>query len=675
MGADEFHQHAAELVGDMRDQPIFVASDVKYDAIVRYEIDDRTKGALHVGRACPPCPGHDRKPGLQRPFGRRVPLPELNQSPTSNHLHRNAIACHQIGYKREPCLTPAASGVTHGAMSDTAANIAEYSVSEISAALKRTVEDAYGYVRVRGEISGYRGPHSSGHSYFSLKDDKARLEAVVWRGTLSRLKFKPEEGVEVVATGKLTTFAGQSKYQIVIEALEPAGVGALMALLEARRKALAAEGLFAEDRKRPLPYLPRVIGVVTSPTGAVIRDILHRLADRFPTRVLVWPVRVQGETSAAEVAAAIEGFNALPPGGALPRPDLLIVARGGGSLEDLWSFNEEVVVRAAASSAIPLISAVGHETDFTLIDYAADRRAPTPTAAAEMAVPVRSELIETVGGLGGRLAGATLRAIESSRRELRAAARALPRAEDLFAMPRRVFDELASRIGRALTANTGAHRTRFERVAGRLSLGGLDRMIERARERLVVADSRKAVFYTRTVERLRERLTTAGERRSQFLARGVERLRARLASAAKLLDVVSYRSILERGFALVSDFEDREPIRSAAGVPDGKVLDIEFHDGHVRAVSGGASDAKTEAAQAGRRRFAGEFAVGRGSRQSAIGDRRHDCRLPNADCPISTFSRITCRLVPVMPRSRKPASAKTGTKPMKRKLGESGSTG
>ncbi|MEX0852273.1 MAG: exodeoxyribonuclease VII large subunit, partial [Bauldia sp.] len=248
-------------------------------------------------------------------------------------------------------------------MAETAANIAEYTVSELSNALKRTVEDAYGYVRVRGEISGFRGVHSSGHAYFTLKDEKARLEAVVWRTTLQRLKFKPIEGVEAVATGKLTTFAGQSKYQIVIEALEPAGVGALMALLEARRKALAAEGLFAEARKVPLPYLPRVIGVVTSPTGAVIRDILHRLGDRFPTRVIVWPVRVQGETSAAEVAAAIDGFNALPPGGAIPRPDLLIVARGGGSLEDLWSFNEEVVVRAAANSAIPLISAVGHETD------------------------------------------------------------------------------------------------------------------------------------------------------------------------------------------------------------------------------------------------------------------------------------------------------------------------
>ncbi len=485
-------------------------------------------------------------------------------------------------------MTLTASRVTHDAMSDAAVNVVEFTVSEISAALKRTVEDAYGYVRVRGEISGFRGAHSSGHCYFTLKDDKARLEAVVWRGTLPRLKFKPEEGVEVVATGRLTTFAGQSKYQLVIEALEPAGVGALMALLEARRKALAAEGLFAEARKRPLPYLPRVIGVVTSPTGAVIRDILHRLADRFPTHVLVWPVRVQGETSAAEVAAAIAGFNGLPAGGAIPRPDLIIVARGGGSLEDLWSFNEEIVVRAAAASAIPLISAVGHETDFTLIDYAADKRAPTPTAAAEMAVPVRSELIAAVGDFGSRLTGAALRHIESRQRDLRAAARALPRAEDLFAMPRRQFDELASRIGRALLANARVHRTQFERVAGRLSLAGLERMIERAREQLVAADGRKAVFYMRNLERSRERLATAGERKSQFLARAIERLGARLASATKLLDVVSYRSILERGFALVSDFEDREPVRSAAAVPDGRVLDIEFHDGHVRAVSGGA---------------------------------------------------------------------------------------
>ena len=448
-------------------------------------------------------------------------------------------------------------------MSETQANVGEYTVSEISAALKRTVEDTYGYVRVRGEISGFKGAHSSGHSYFTLKDDKARLEAVVWRLTLPKLRFRPTEGVEVVATGKLTTFPGQSKYQLVIDALEPAGVGALMALLDARRKALAAEGLFAEARKKPLPYLPRVIGVVTSPTGAVIRDILHRLAERFPTRVIVWPVRVQGETSAAEVAAAIAGFNAFTPGGRVPRPDLLIVARGGGSLEDLWSFNEEIVVRAAAASTIPLISAVGHETDFTLLDLVADRRAPTPTAAAEIAVPVRADLVATVDGIGGRVAGAALRLIEARRKEMRAAARALPRAEDLLALPRRAFDELAARIGLALLANARVHRTQFEKASARLSIGGLERVVERAGERLAALAERKGLF----------------------LQRRVERLATRLDQLAKLLDVVSYRSVLRRGFALVS--ADDEPVRSAAAVPRGKALSIEFHDGHVAAVSGG----------------------------------------------------------------------------------------
>ena len=267
-------------------------------------------------------------------------------------------------------------------------------------ALKRTVEDAYGHVRVRGEISGFRGPHSSGHCYFALKDESAKIEAVIWKGAHGRMRFKPQEGLEVIATGKLTTYPGSSKYQIVIEALEPAGVGALMALMEERKRKLAAEGLFDEARKQLLPWLPEVIGVVTSPTGAVIRDILHRLDDRFPRRVLVWPVKVQGDGSAEQVAAAIRGFNALPEGGKIPRPDLLIVARGGGSLEDLWSFNEEIVVRAAAESMIPLISAVGHETDITLIDFAADKRAPTPTAAAEMAVPVRAELFVEVASAG-----------------------------------------------------------------------------------------------------------------------------------------------------------------------------------------------------------------------------------------------------------------------------------
>src|ERR671924_371365 len=302
-------------------------------------------------------------------------------------------------------------------------NIPEWTVSELSAALRKTVEDAFGFVRVRGEISGFRGPHSSGHCYFALKDESAKIEAVIWKFNHARMRFKPQEGLEVIATGKLTTYPGSSKYQIVIEALEPAGIGALMALMEERKKKLAAEGLFEEARKQLLPWLPEVIGVVTSPTGAVIRDILHRLEDRFPRRVLVWSVKVQGDGSAEQVAAAIRGFNALPETGCIRRPDLLIVARGGGSLEDLWSFNEEIVVRAAAASMIPLISAVGHETDVTLIDFAADVRAPTPSAAAELAVPVRNELCARVESLTRRSFACWQRGQEARRAELRAAIR------------------------------------------------------------------------------------------------------------------------------------------------------------------------------------------------------------------------------------------------------------
>src|SRR5215204_2318027 len=286
-------------------------------------------------------------------------------------------------------------------MNEPRLNIVEMTVSELSMALKRTVEDAYGYVRVRGEL-GKVSYHTNGHIYLDLKDDKSCLAGVVWRTAAPRIKLKLEAGLEVVVTGRITTYPGKSRYQIAIETLEPAGLGALMALVEQRKKKLAAEGLFDAARKQLLPFLPHVIGVITSPTGAVIRDILHRLADRFPRRVLVWPVKVQGEGSAEQVAGAIRGFNALAPNGRIPRPDLLIVARGGGSLEDLWSFNEEIVVRAAAESMIPLISAVGHETDVTLIDFASDVRAPTPTAAAEMAVPVRSELFVEVESLARR---------------------------------------------------------------------------------------------------------------------------------------------------------------------------------------------------------------------------------------------------------------------------------
>src|SRR5229473_3556102 len=349
-------------------------------------------------------------------------------------------------------------------------NLVEFTVSELAAALKRTVEDAYAYVRVRGEISGFRGQHASGHCYFALKDEGAKIEAVIWKSAFARMRIKPEEGLEVIATGRLTTYPGRSTYQIVIEALEPAGLGALMALLEQRKQKLAAEGLFDEARKQLIPFLPNRIGVVTSASGAVIRDILHRLGERFPRPVLVWPVRVQGEGSAAEIAAAIHGFNALPQSGPLSRPDLLIVARGGGSLEDLWSFNEEIVVRAAAASMIPLISAVGHETDVTLIDFSADRRAPTPTAAAEMAVPVRAELFVEVSTLARRVMVCWQRGQEGRRNEFRAAARALPAASDLLAIPRQRLDGAASSLPRALKANTHAHFRRFAATSARLTL-------------------------------------------------------------------------------------------------------------------------------------------------------------------------------------------------------------
>src|SRR6201747_429604 len=371
-------------------------------------------------------------------------------------------------------------------------NAPEFTVSELSSALKRTVEDAYGHVRVRGEISGFRGPHSSGHCYFALKDESAKIEAVMWKGVHGRMRLKPQEGLEVIATGKLTTYPGSSKYQIVIEAIEPAGVGALMALMEERKRKLGAEGLFDEARKQLLPWLPEVIGVVTSPTGAVIRDILHRLQDRFPRRVLVWPVKVQGEGSAEQIAAAIRGFNALPAGGKIPRPDLLIVARGGGSLEDLWSFNEEIVVRAAAESMIPLISAVGHETDITLIDFAADKRAPTPSAAAEMAVPVRAELFVEVSGYQRRMMLCWQRGQDTRRNELRAAARALPAAGELLAIPRQRLDGAAASLPRALKANNHAHFRRFSQSSARLTLPVLRAPVAQARQRLTASGERIA---------------------------------------------------------------------------------------------------------------------------------------------------------------------------------------
>jgi exodeoxyribonuclease VII large subunit len=470
-------------------------------------------------------------------------------------------------------------------------NLVEWTVSELSAALKRTVEDAYGYVRVRGEISGFRGASPSGHCYFRLKDDKAVLEAVIWKGTFGRMRVKPEEGLDVIASGRLTTFPGSSKYQIVIDSLEPAGVGALMKLLEERKKKLAAEGLFDEGRKQLLPFIPEVIGVVTSPTGAVIRDILHRLADRFPRRVLVWPVRVQGETSAAEVAAGIEGFNALPEHGPLLRPDLIIVARGGGSLEDLWSFNEEIVVRAAAASMIPLISAVGHETDFTLIDFAADWRAPTPTAAAEKAVPVRAELLTRLASLGHRKLACWQRGIERHRKELSLLTRALPK--DILAQPRQQFDSLSERLPRALRANAQLHHTQFSRIAGRLAPQLLRNQVERRRERydslnrrLATSIVANAQAHRARITRHRDRLTACSNAARRAMLTLLDRHAARLERADRLLLAFSYREVLKRGFALVRD-GDGHPLHAAASVTRGMRLALEFADGRVNAVAEG----------------------------------------------------------------------------------------
>ena len=492
-------------------------------------------------------------------------------------------------------------------LSESKTNAAEFTVSELSNALRRTVEDAFGNVRVRGEISGYRGPHSSGHAYFALKDDRARLDAVIWRTAMLRLKFRPEEGMEVIATGRLTTYPGKSNYQIVIDRLEPAGAGALMALLEERKRRLAAEGLFDAARKRRLPFMPRVIGVVTSPTGAVIRDIVHRIKDRFPLHVVVWPVRVQGDTCAAEVGAAIEGFNALPRGGAIPRPDLIIVARGGGSLEDLWGFNDEALARIVAASALPVISAVGHETDWTLIDLAADLRAPTPTGAAEIAVPVRDEIEARLAGLGARLGGCVSRLAERKRAALRAAARALPSPDQLLALPRRHFDEATSRLGRALTV--GVERKRARWIGARLQPAILSRRIGEVRRHMERDFARANAAFTGTVRRRRDHfsrsagrlsfapierrnrlaadaLTALTRRRDRTMLQRIERGRARLGNAERLLSTLkmSDQAILDRGFAMVLG-RDGSLIRRAAEISPGAALSLRFADGEVQAVA------------------------------------------------------------------------------------------
>ena len=458
---------------------------------------------------------------------------------------------------------------------------------------------------------GFAGSTARGTPISALKDGNARIDAVIWKGTFDRLRQKPQEGMEVVATGKITTFPGKSSYQIVIESLEPAGIGAWMALLDERKRVLAAEGLFAPEHKRAIPFLPRVVGVVTSPTGAVIRDILHRLEDRFPRPVLVWPVRVQGEGAAEEIAAAIRGFNALEAGAPIPRPDVLIVARGGGSIEDLWAFNEEAVVRAAFASAIPLISAVGHETDTTLIDFVSDRRAPTPTGAAEMAVPVRADLLLALDDLTRRRRGAAERKLDRLGADFRSALRAMPGADAFLAGKRQRLDLAEARLAPALASNARAFRERFSRLLARLARHPPELALARARARLAAIDDRPhqalanhaqrkadalaglrhrlVVARTTTLRRAeteaarsRERVAAFSERMIQAEAGLIERRRARLDRAGGLLDSLGYRAVLARGYVLVRDGAGAA-LRSSRGLAAGTPLTLEFADGAVAA--------------------------------------------------------------------------------------------
>jgi len=448
-------------------------------------------------------------------------------------------------------------------------NLPVFTVSEISFAVKRAVEDNFQWVRIRGEISGFKRA-ASGHLYFALKDAEAVIDGVCWRGTAGKLAIRPEDGMEIIATGRLTTYPGRSKYQVVVDHMELAGQGALLKLLEDRRRKLAAEGLFDEDRKRDLPYLPDVIGVVTSPTGAVIRDILHRIADRFPRHVLVWPVLVQGEGAAAQIAAAVTGFGALPPDGPVPRPDVVIVARGGGSLEDLWAFNEEVVVRAIADCRLPVISAVGHETDTTLADFAADRRAPTPTAAAEMAVPVRLDLLAGMMEDGRRIATAMARRLEDQRFRLSAAARGLPNLARLIGEQSQRLDDWSERLGRSLLA--GVDRRRARLTGATAGLVRPDRLIALAAGSL--ASEARA-------------LKSAGQAR-------VGRAANRLERASGLLESFSFERVLERGFALVTDGDGR-PVTSVKSLRTGDRLGLRLKDGErpVTVAGGGAAPRKT----------------------------------------------------------------------------------
>lgn len=480
-------------------------------------------------------------------------------------------------------------------------NTPEFTVSEIAGSVKKLVESELGWVRIKGEV-GRVVQARSGHLYFDLKDDRSVLSCMTWKGQIAQLGLVPEEGTEVVAEGKMTASGFQSKFALNAQRLTIAGEGALMALLEKRKKALAAEGLFDEARKKPLPYLPDIIGVVTSLQGVVIRDILHRLRDRFPRKVLVWPVAVQGQACAPEVARGIAGFNTLTPGGALPRPDLIIVARGGGSVEDLWGFNEEIVARAAAASDIPLISAVGHETDTTLIDFVSDKRAPTPTAAAELAVPVRHELAAWLDGQGARMLQMLSQGITRRDQRLRDMARALPNRESLLATPRQRLDRATDRLGPSLTAGVQRRRIKLSEVSGSLRPATLRRRLEdhargldKAQARLkpaltrVVGDQRKRLqsqllrFRPETLstenDRQRRRLSEISARLSAAGARQITRWQGQIEAQGRVLSTLGYEATLERGFAVVRS--EGAVITTAKAAQKAARLEIQFADGRM----------------------------------------------------------------------------------------------
>ncbi|MCP9483343.1 exodeoxyribonuclease VII large subunit [Shimia sp. CNT1-13L.2] len=469
-------------------------------------------------------------------------------------------------------------------------NAPEFSVSEISGAVKKTIESAFGRIRVRGEV-GRVFRARSGHLYYDIKDEGNVLACTTWKGQAARLTVQPEEGMEVIVTGKLTAFGAQSKYNMNVDDVSVAGEGALMAMLEKRKKQLAAEGLFAPERKKPLPYLPEIIGVVTSPSGAVIRDILHRLRERFPRKVLIWPVAVQGAACAGEVARAIEGFNRLTPGGAMPRPDLLIVARGGGSIEDLWGFNEEIVARAAAASDIPLISAVGHETDTTLIDFVSDRRAPTPTAAAEIAVPVRLDLLGWTDEQGGRLTRALTDGIARRGQRLRDVARALPNADAILQTPRQRLDRAGENLPRALRDGVQRRRVELTQRTGSLRASTLRQLIDGKRQALGRrADRLSPVAITREVSRKREKIQELAARMDLAEERVLKGLKDRLAQAERMRETLGYQATLERGYAVV--WGDGKLVTDTKSAKKASEIEVEFADGKV-ALSGKAAPKKT----------------------------------------------------------------------------------